>query len=124
MPSDPELAAFIKAQFPSVWALEVLLFLRKHSSAFWNKDQLLTELRASDVIIASSLRYLHAGGLVILDDDGAARYSTATPDLDRLVGETEALYRLKPAAVRTLIINSSSGALSAFSDSFNFRRER
>lgn len=122
MPSDPELATFIKAQFPSVWALEVLLFLRKHSSVCWNKDQLVTELRASDVIIAGALRCLHAGGLVILDDDGA-RYSTATPDLDRLVSETEALYRRKPAAVRTLIINSSSGALSAFSNSFKFRRE-
>lgn len=123
MSSDDDLAAFIKTQFPSIWALEVLLFLRKNSSASWSKEQMVGEMRASDLIIAGALDCLHAGGLIILEDDGAARYATATRQLDHMVGETEALYRLKPAAVRSLIINSSSGALSAFSDSFNFRRE-
>lgn len=123
MPSDPDLASFIRTQFPSIWSLEVLLFLRKNSSASWQNEQMVIELRASDLIITSALRSLHAGGLVILDDDGSARYSTATPDLDKLVSETEVLYRQKPGAVRTLIINTSSGALSAFSASFNFRRE-
>ncbi len=123
MPSDPDLASFIRTQFPSIWSLEVLLFLRKNSSASWHKEQMVIELRASDLIIANALRSLHAGGLVILDDDGAARYSTATPDLDKMVSETEVLYRQKPGAVRSLIINASSGVLSAFSASFNFRRE-
>lgn len=120
---DSDLTSFIRTQFPSVWALEVLLFLQKSESTSWHQEQLVVELRASDVIIASALRCLHAGGLIILEEDGGARYSTATPDLDKMVSETEALYRSKPGAVRTLIINSSSGALSAFSDSFNFRRE-
>ncbi len=123
MPSDPDLASFIRTQFPSVWTLEVLLFLRKNMSASWHQEQLVVEMRASDVIIASALRNLHAGGLIVLEDGDGARYSTVTADLDRMVGETEVLYRQKPGAVRNLIINASSGALSAFSDSFNFRRE-
>ena len=123
MPSDPDLAAFIRTQFPSIWTLEVLLFLRQNSSVSWPKEQLLVEMRASDLIIASALTCLHAGGLIVVEDDGAARYATATPDLDKLVGDTELLYRQKPGVVRTLIINASSGVLSAFSDSFNLRRE-
>lgn len=118
-----DLASFIRTHFPSIWTLEVLLFLRNDLSASWHQKQLVAELRASDVIIESALRGLHAGGLIVVEDDGGARYSTATPELDKMVGETQVLYRLKPSAVRTLIINPSSGALSAFSDSFNFRRE-
>lgn len=117
------LATFIQTQFPSVWTLEVLLFLRTRAERSWSPEQLVADLRASDAIIASALRCLETGGLIIIEQDGAARYSTASIALDGQVADIEKLYKSKLGAVRALIINPSSAALSAFSDSFNLRRD-
>lgn len=122
MPADPNLSKFIQSQFPSIWALEVLIFLRDHSSVVWTQEQLVTDLRASSVIITNALHCLQAGGLVQINEHAAARYAAASEDLDLLVAKVIELYKHKPTAVRSLIINSYSGALSAFSESFSFRK--
>ena len=122
MPANPALAAFIRDHFRSVWALELLLFLKNNSSAAWQNDALVQALRASDAIVTKSVDILVAGGLIILDD-GGARYSPATNDLRQLIDETEALYASKPDAVRRLIVSSTGADLSAFADSFRLRRD-
>ncbi len=122
MASNPHLAKFIQTQFPSIWALDVLMFLRHHSSASWTQERLVVDLRASSVIISNALHCLQAGGLVEINEHAEARYAAATEELDQLVTEVTDLYKHKPSAVRSLIINSYSGALSAFSESFNFRK--
>ena len=122
MPANPALAAFIRNHFRSVWALELLLFLKNNSSTSWRNDALVQALRASDAIVTKSVDTLVAGGLIILDDSGA-RYVPATDDLRRLIDETQALYASKPDAVRRLIVLSSGADLSAFADSFRLRRD-
>jgi hypothetical protein len=121
MSADPDLATFIRDQFRSVWALELLLFLRSSPGA-WSSEQLVTTLRASEAIVANSLVILLAGGLIAQEEDGRARYAPATADLERLISQTEALYAQKPDAVRRLIV-SSTGGLSAFADAFRLRRD-
>jgi hypothetical protein len=123
MPCSPELTSFIRTHFPSIWTLEVLLFIRKSSSVAWRKAQLVKEMRASESVIGNALRSLHAGGLIVLEADDSAKYGTATEELDKMVEHTQALYALKPGAVRSLILNSAAPALSAFSASFKFRRD-
>jgi hypothetical protein len=122
MPSDPNLAKFIQTQFPSIWALEVLIFLHDHSSTVWTQEQLVADLRASSLIITNALHCLQTGGLVEVNGQGESRYAAATHELDQLASQVIELYKHKPTAVRSLIINSYSGALSAFSESFSFRK--
>jgi hypothetical protein len=120
MPS-PDIAAFLRAQFKSVWALELLLFLKDHADEAWTGEQLVAALKASETIVTTSLVMLVAGGLVADDAQGRVRYAPASDDLSRLVDVTQALYAKKPDAVRRVIVSSAATGLSAFADSFRLR---
>ena len=122
MPDATELAAFISDNFRSIWALELLLFLKDHAATAWQNEVLVQALRASDVIVSTSVESLLAGGLILTDKTGA-KYAPATEGLDELVEETQRLYARKPDAVRRLIVSSPTTGLSAFAESFRFRRD-
>lgn len=122
MPS-PDVAAFLRGHFNSVWALELLIFLKDHADEAWPEDALVTALRTSDTIVSMSVGTLLAGGLVAKEADGAVRYAPASDDLSRLVDVTQALYAKKPNAVRRIIVGASTEGLSAFANSFNLRKD-
>jgi len=122
-PSDEEVAGFIRDTFGSVWALEVLLLLKREAARAWTSHDLVAALRASDSVIDRSIAGLLAAGLVVIEDDSFARYAPAGPGLARLVEAAEALYRQKPDGVRRLIILPRHDGLSAFSDAFRLRRD-
>lgn len=123
MPASQDTTDFIRSHFRSVWSLEVLLHLRRDPGRLWSKDELVDLLRASHSVIATSMDALLAGGLIVVEGDGGARYGPAHPDLDRRVAEVEALYAKKPDAVRRLIVQSIGGGVSAFADAFRLRRD-
>jgi hypothetical protein len=122
MPS-PDIAAFLRAQFNSVWALELLLFLKAHASKSWTGQQLIEALLTSETIVTTSLASLVAGGLIATEADGRVRYGPASNDLSRLVDITQALYAKKPDAVRRVIVSSAATGLSAFANSFRLRND-
>jgi hypothetical protein len=122
MPDASELAAFIGHNFRSIWTLELLLFLKDHAATAWHSESLVHALRASDVIVSTSIESLLAAGLILSDKQGA-QYAPATEGLGELVEEAQQLYAREPHAVRRLIISSSTSDLSAFADSFRFRRK-
>lgn len=122
MPS-PDIAAFLRDHFKSVWALELLLFLKTHSEMGWKSEELIAALRTSDTIVSTSVGMLVAGGLVSVDRDGRAHYAPASDDLSRLVDVTQALYAKKPDRVRRVIVSSAATGLSAFADSFRLRND-
>lgn len=122
MPS-PDIAAFLRDHFKSVWALELLLFLKDHADQAWTGDQLVTGLRTSPMVVAKSLASLFAGGLVIYDEQERVRYAPASDDLSRLVDVTHALYAKKPDAVRRAIVSATATGLSAFANSFRLRND-
>jgi hypothetical protein len=123
MPASPELAAFIRGHFPSVWALELLLFLKNEPFESWQSERLVQALRASEAIVTKSLEILLAGGLIVADNEGGVQYAPASKSLRQLVDETQELYARKPDAVRRLIVSSAGAGLSAFADSFRLRRD-
>ncbi len=120
---EQDLHAFIRATFRSVWALELLLHLKRNSERAWSRAELVEAFRASDAVIGTSLDNLLAGGLVVVEDDQHARYCPANDDLERLIGETAMLYAKSPDAVRRLIVSSPASDVSAFADAFRLRRD-
>ena len=122
MPS-PEIAAFLRDHFKSVWALELLLFLKAHAETAWSGEQLVAALRTSEIIVATSVDMLVAGGLVSVDGKGLVRFAPASDDLSRLVDVTQALYLKKPDRVRRVIVSSAATGISAFADSFRLRND-
>lgn len=112
---------FAGAAFRSVWALEVLLALKRRSERSWLASDIVKELRGSRVVVDEALNNLIATGLVVQEDNGGYRYRAGSPAADELVNELEKLYAAKPTAVIRKIVTSSSTKLQILSDAFRIK---
>jgi hypothetical protein len=57
---------FIGSSFRSVWALELLLLLKREPRV-WLRDELVTAMRASELVVTNALDTLVAAGLASVD---------------------------------------------------------
>ena len=121
MTSHEDVSRFIASSFRSVWSLELLLLLKSERRR-WTSDELVSTLRASDLVVAQGLDSLVAAGLVSCDEEGAT-YVPVSPSVADLVDKAEALYAVKPDAVRRAIVTSSTSGIAAFADAFRLRRD-
>jgi DNA-binding IclR family transcriptional regulator len=118
--SDPErISAFVREHIRSVWALELLLLLRRDPARRWSSQELVHELRASFGLVERILKQLVASGLLATDDAGH-RYAPAPQALDLLCGELEAAYRERPVSVISLIARPTD-PLQSLADAFRFK---
>jgi hypothetical protein len=123
MPPEEDLSRFIRSTFRSVWALELLCFLRQDRGRSLSHQEMVAGLRGSDLVVTQSVGSLTAAGLVVAEADGCARYNPASDDLDRLVEAAEALYARSPDAVRRMIVAAANPAITAFADAFRLRKD-
>ena len=123
MRATQEVSGFIRATFRSVWSLELLCFLRSRRESAWTHTEMVTALRASDLVITQSLESLLAAGLIMVEDSGAARYQPISETVDALVAATEDLYRKQPDAVRRLIVAPGSDGLESFANAFKLWKD-
>ena len=123
MPSEQDIESFIRATFRSVWALELLCFLRQNRERSLSHEEMVAGLRGSDLVVTQSVESLAAAGLVLNEADGSARYSPTDPELDGLVDGSEALYGKSPDAVRRMIVSGSNPSITAFADAFRLRKD-
>ena len=121
---DADVRSFITSAFPSVWSLELLLQLKASPERAFTAEELVTTLRASDVVVTRSGQALIAAGLVVEEAEGALRYAPASPELDSLATRAEDVYRLKPDKVRRAIVGATPNELNAFADAFKLRRDK
>jgi hypothetical protein len=119
--SDEDILRFVAASFPSVWALELLLALKRDPRA-WPREELVTTLRASDLVVSKALDGLVAAGIVSLEK-GGARYLPVNSDVAADVERAEELYRSRPNKVRRAIVAASASSAIAFADAFKLRRD-
>ena len=120
MASDLDLAAFVREHVRSVWALELLLALRRDRERCWTVDELVRELRASTSLVNTNLQSFERSGLAMRDDAGCYRYAPASPVLDELCGDLEQAYRERPVATINLI-SKPGDAVQSLADAFKFR---
>lgn len=123
MPSQQDVSSFIRATFRSVWALELLCFLRQERDRSLSHEEMVAGLRGSDLVVLQSVDSLTAAGLVLAEADGSARYRPASDDLDVLVEAAAALYAKSPDAVRRTIVAAANPAITAFADAFRLRKD-
>ena len=120
--SDEDALRFIAASFPSVWALEVVLALRRERRS-WTREELVALLRASELVVSKALDALVAAGLSSVDDAGAV-YLPVNHDINECMERVEQLYRTRPNAVRRAIIAASTSSATAFANAFRLRRDK
>lgn len=118
--SHEQLLPFIKASFPSVWALELLLALRSDPRV-WSTSELISTLRASDLVIAKAVDALVAAGLACIEEHGV-RYAPVNEELERCVDGVDQFYRVRPNSVRRAIVSAGLSSANAFADAFKLRR--
>ena len=103
----------------SVWALELLLLLRRDPQRCWTPAELVSELRASAPLVADNLQRLEQSGLVA-PEEGCFRYAPANAVLDKLCARLEAAYRERPVAIINVIAKPAD-PLQSLADAFKFK---
>ena len=119
---DQDLLSFIHSSVRSVWALEVLLLLRRERERGWTAETLARELRANERLVTEVLAGFETAGLVACEAGGCA-YAPAAPVLDQLCARLEAAYRERPVAVVKAIMAAPKDKLQIFADAFRFRND-
>lgn len=121
MISEDAILGFAAALFKSVWALELLLTLRRGRERAWQASELIKELRSSQVVIAEALNNLVIAGLVVEEEGGRYRYHSGTAATDEMVAELEKLYATKPTVVVREIVTTPNLKLKMLSDAFRIK---
>ena len=119
-PAD-DLLRLIGSSFRSVWALELLLLLKRDPRPF-PPAELISTLRASDLVVNKALDELVAAGLVSMEEGGAL-YMPVGEGTAKQIDEVEKLYAARPDAVRREIVSATSSGAAAFADAFRLRKE-
>ena len=121
MPSgDQDLFGFIREQLRSVWALELLLLMRRKDDRNWSPQELVGELRASTALVTDNLESFERAGLVVAGDDGRYIFSPASPLLRALCDELQSVYAERPVTVINAIV-ASPDKLQVLADAFRIR---
>jgi hypothetical protein len=119
--SGEKIAEFIRSNFRSIWSLELLLLIKQEQRP-WTVAEIVTALRASELVVTKCIDTLTTAGLIVPESELSVSYAPASADLRQLVNETEALYGRQPDAVRRLIVASTSGfSLTDFANAFRWR---
>jgi predicted transcriptional regulator len=122
MDISADLPALIRQHLASVWALEILLHLRKEPDRLWSIDELVAALRATTTLVSNNLKILETSGLAVMEE-GRYRYAPASQLLRTFADEVEAMYRERPVTVINLI-SAPPDRLQALADAFKFRGDR
>ena len=118
--TEDEVLAFIRTCFPSVWALELFLALRRKPGRKASFDDLVKELRSSTVAVREAITGLQKAGIVVEENDSCS-YMPASPTIDSIVAEIEKLYAVKPASVIKAIVTAPNERLHLFANSFKLK---
>jgi hypothetical protein len=117
MVADLDLLAFIRRSIPSVWALDVLLLVRRPPRRSWSMGELVGELRASDAVVVGVLQGFQREGLVAVGEDGRFSFAPAAEWIDDLTVALAQAYAERPVAVINAIA-STDAKLQDLADAF------
>jgi DNA-binding GntR family transcriptional regulator len=121
MNSEETVLAFAASIFRSVWALELLLVMKRNPDRNWKADALIRELRSSRVVVIEAMANLSAAGLVVQQDGDSYRYHPLSDEIDSLVSDLQRIYAEKPASVMREIVTNPNRKLQQLSDAFKFK---
>lgn len=117
---DQDLFGFIREQLRSVWALELLLLMRRKADRHWSAQELVDELRASASLVNDNLATFQRAGLVVSDEAGRFSFSPASPVLRSLCDQLDEIYRERPVTVINAIV-SPPDKLQTLADAFRIK---
>jgi hypothetical protein len=123
MPVEKDVSGFLRSTFRSVWSMELLFLLLGDPKRCWSGSEMVSSLRASELVVSQAVENLHAAGLVVPEENQCVRYGPTSDEVHQMVLAARALYIKSPDAVRRLIIRSQADNIVAFADAFKFRKD-
>lgn len=120
MADDQEFLEFIRENVRSVWALELLLLLKRDPPRSWQRAELVRELRANDNLVSQNLEIFERNGLAISDEKGW-RFAPANATIEALTARLAQAYKDRPVATMNLIARTDQ--IKSLSDAFKLRRD-
>jgi hypothetical protein len=111
---------FLRTNVRTVWALELLLLLRRTAPRAWPPEALVREMRASTQVVGESLHRLEAAGL-LREEDGGYSFAPASPVLADLAEAMELRYRESPVRLINAIGAPSTVKLQTLADAFRLK---
>jgi len=118
-----ETIEFIRNSFKSVWALELLLLMRRDSSREWSVNDLIQELRANDSIVSAILPEFVKKGLIAESPEKMFRYRPERGVLEQLVDRVAEAYAENRVRVTEEILNAPSEDIQIFADAFKIKKD-
>jgi hypothetical protein len=117
---DDDIAGFIRGSLSSVWALELLLLLKRTAPQRWTVTNLVREMRASELLVSEAVAGLLRSGLVGCDEEGCA-YLPAGRAVAEMGDRIETAYKATPVAVVNAILAAPKSTLETFADAFRVK---
>jgi predicted transcriptional regulator len=117
---EEDIIAFIRTHIGSLYALELLLLIKRDRGKSWQSGELVRELRSSRTAVAEALNRLLKAGLV-LEGSGGYSYAPASPERERLADEIEKAYVSRPMTLVKAIVAAPDEKLREFSDAFKLK---
>ena len=120
---DPQLIAFIRHSIRSIWALELLLLLRRRSPNAIAGEELVRDLRATPNLIERLIDQLVVSGLAVRESCGDVRFAPVSQELERMCEALDSASRERPIALRDAIASTPNDILKNFADAFRFKKD-
>jgi biotin operon repressor len=115
---DGSALAFVRAAIGSLCALELLILLRRDRRRVYRSDQLVRELRSSQLAVAQAIDNLTKLGLVEEVPDAGYRYREGPPHLEAICEQVESDYARRPVTVIRAIMEAPDEKLRILADAF------
>lgn len=119
--TEDDILVFVGKSIRSVWALEVLVCLKRDRSRTWRAADLERELRSSAVAIRDALASLQAAQLIDEPSSGSYRYEPRSPELDRIAELIERTYATTPMTLIKALFADPNEKLRLFADAFKLK---
>ena len=116
-----EVLAFVHTELGSVWALELLIFLKSNPDKSFRLDELVLRLRSSSMAVAQALTRLNDNGFAEKTPGGTYRFAPRSPRHLDMATAIERISFEKPMTLIKAIAEIPNEKLRNFSDAFKIR---
>lgn len=119
--NEDEILAFVHTEIGSVWAVELLIFLKTEPDRGWRVEDLVLSLRSSSLAVAQAINRLHGAGFIREQSPGVFKFEPRSSAHLEIAQAIELLSAQKPMKLIKAVAEIPSEGLRNFSDAFKFR---
>jgi hypothetical protein len=119
--NEDEVLAFVHTEIGSVWAVELLIFLKAHRERTWALEELVLALRSSSMAVAQAINRLHGAGFIREPSPDSFGFEPRSPAHLEIADAIAKLSAEKPMRLAKAIAEIPNEKLRNFSDAFKFR---